>query len=88
MNKLSDTNSKITDIQFELIKKASPQKRFYLTCSLTQTVRELSRRAIKKANPGLNKRELDLLFVKYHYGIDLYYKLKKYLEEREKSSIL
>jgi len=49
---------------------------------MTDTVRFLSRRAIERQNPGLSKREIDLLFVKYHYGSELAERLREYLERR------
>lgn len=82
-----DTNPEIERIRIQLLKEAGPQKRFSITASLISTVINLSKRAIARANPGLNKRELDLLFVKYNYGIELEKRLRKYLELKDNGEI-
>jgi len=43
----------------------------------------LSKRAISRANPDLNEEENNLLFVEYHYGVELVYRLRKYLDQRK-----
>jgi hypothetical protein len=75
-----DTHPDAEKIQIELIRKADFSKRMSLLASMTETIRLLSFRAIKRANPGLSDRECDILFVEYHYGKELAKKLKKYLE--------
>jgi len=74
-----DTNPEVEKFQISLLRKASVAKRFALMQSLTSTTIQLSKRAIARANPGLSKRELDLLFVKYHYGNKLAEQLRFYL---------
>ena len=44
----------------------------------------LSKRAIYRANPGESKSELDLIFVRLHYGDDLADKLKLFLQNKHK----
>jgi len=61
----------IEKIQISMIRKESFAKKIYQLCSLSQSTRQLSRRAIKRANPTLNERESELLFIKYIYGSDL-----------------
>ncbi len=46
----------------------------------------LSKRALARANPDKNKKELDLLFVKYHYGDDLYQRVNQYLSRHTVAS--
>jgi len=50
--------------------------------SISSFVIGLSKKAIRDANPTLSKLELNLLFVKLHYGDALYIKIKNYLEEK------
>jgi len=52
--------------------------------SLSSTVINLSKRAINRANPNKDKTELDLIFVKLHYGNELADKLKLYLQKTQK----
>ena len=77
--KLSDTNPSAEEALINLIRKKSINERLSQVESLTSLVLQLSRRAITRANPGKNKRELDLLFIKYHYGEDLSDKVRRYL---------
>jgi hypothetical protein len=77
-----DTHPDAEKFQIELIRKADFTKKMSLLVSMTETMRLLSFRAIKRANPELNDRECDLLFVEYHYGKDLADKLKKYLKNK------
>lgn len=80
------TQSIDTDINAEkflisLIRKASTSKKIAQVRSLSQTTIQLSKRAIARANKHLDEREVNLLFVAYHYGNDLADRLKKYLEK-------
>jgi hypothetical protein len=77
-----DTHPKVEEIQIALLRQASVAKRALLLRSLSQTVLRLSRRAIRKANPGLNERELQVLFVRYCYGDDLADHLQTYLNQK------
>ena len=78
----NDTSPKAEAFQINLLRKASISRRFGAACSLTQSVRFLSKRAIQRAKPGLAGRELDLKFVEVSYGMDLAQKVEKYLESR------
>ena len=77
-----DTDPAVEAIQIKLLQQASFAKRFNIMSSLTQTTRQLSFRAIQRANPTLTKQEIDLLFVAYHYGSELAERLRIYLEQR------
>ena len=79
---LLDTLPKAEKFQISLIRKASTAKRMSLMRSLSKTVIQLSRRAISRANPGLNEEEVNLIFVANNYGDDLAKRLSKYLKQR------
>ena len=53
----ADTPPEIENLQLSLIRKASISKRLSRVRSLSQSVIQLSRRAIRRANPALNQRE-------------------------------
>jgi len=82
ITELSDTDPEIEKIQISLIRKSSISERISRLRSLSQTVIWLSRRAIKRTNPGLSEKELQCKFVEYHYGNELADGLKKYLTNR------
>ena len=66
-----DTHIDIEKIQISMIRRESSAKKASQICSLSQCTRQLSRRAIKRANQTLTERELSLLFISYLYGSDL-----------------
>ena len=57
-------------------------KRIATMVSLTRTAIELSRRAIRRANPGLDERGVGVRFVELHYGPELARGVARRLEER------
>ena len=46
-----DTHPQAEEVQLQLLRQATPAKRFVFMCSLSQTVAALFRRAIRRANP-------------------------------------
>lgn len=75
---VSDTHPEAERVQLELLRGRSPAERFALTRSLSTSAIQMARRALEKANPGLSKRELDLLFVESHYGSEIANRLRAF----------
>ncbi|MFZ2653439.1 MAG: hypothetical protein WAX69_00855 [Victivallales bacterium] len=72
MNKYtSDTNELIGNRQLALIRKLTVAQRFNLTCSLTHSVIQLSRKAIGRSFPKLDEKGIDLKFIELNYGKEL-----------------
>ncbi|MDY0003519.1 MAG: hypothetical protein RBU30_19630 [Polyangia bacterium] len=69
--------------QIELLKGASVAERFARVRSLSQTVIELSRRALRRRRPELSEPELALRFVALCYGEELAKRLERQLAERQ-----
>ena len=86
MNTRTDTTPEAEAVQIELLRQASPARRFAVTCSLSAQVVALARRAIARVQPDLNTQELDMLFVEYKYGRELAEHLRKFLEQRNNAS--
>ena len=78
-----DTNPKAEKYLISLIRKASPASKLSQVRSLFQTMMQLSRRAIERANENMDEQEVNLMFVSFHYGNDLADRLCKYLEKRK-----
>ncbi len=76
-----DTHPKIEELLISLIRNTSTAKRISRVRSLSESTIGLSRRAIKRANPDLNKKELNLKFVSY-YGKNLAGLLREYMDKR------
>jgi len=82
LNQLTDTNAKAEKIQITLLRKLSLSERISRLRSLSHTVINLSRRAIRRANPELSEKELNYKFIAYHYGDEIADKYKKYVDNR------
>lgn len=79
-----DTNLAVEIKLIDMIRKLTTSQRMLKSFSLSSTVINLSKRAINRANPNKDKTELDLIFVKLHYGNELADKLKLYLQKTQK----
>jgi hypothetical protein len=77
-----DTSPEAERVQIELLRKASPAKRFGLTRSLSQSLIQASRQTIKRLHPELSQEELDLLYIELYYGKDLANRVRADLERR------
>ncbi|MBT4286788.1 MAG: hypothetical protein HOD92_05570 [Deltaproteobacteria bacterium] len=79
-----DTSLEAEEAQLALIREASIAKRIALVRSLSQTMIQLARRAIKRMNPELNDQEINLIFIENHYGQKLAKDLQEFLKENTK----
>ena len=79
---LSDTSPEAEKVQMDLLRKMSIAQRLGRVRDWTRMLVHLSRQGLARANPGLDDRELDLLWVERQYGRDLAVKLREYLEKR------
>jgi hypothetical protein len=77
-----DTHPAAEKVQIELLREATPAKRFAIARSLTERVISLSRRAIRDSHPGISEREANLVFVGLNYGEDMANRLRAYLAAR------
>ena len=78
-----DTHPKAEEFQILLLRQATVAKRLAVMRSLSQTTIQLSRRAIRRANPTYSQLELNLAFVAYHYGEELSNQLGQYLKQQQ-----
>ena len=76
-----DTDPEAERFMISLFRKASVAKRMSRMRSLSQTVIQVSRRAIMRANPELKGRELEVVIVGHFYGTDLANRLRRYLDK-------
>jgi hypothetical protein len=73
-----DTRPTAEAVQLELLRKKSPAEKLNQVRSLSRLVIGLSRRAIARANPDKSLAELDLLFIRLHYGETLAQRVAQY----------
>ncbi len=79
---LSDTHPDAERVQIELVRQMTGSQRIAKLRSHIALTIGLSRRAIARANPSLNTREVDLLWAEHAYGKDLAARFRRYLEEK------
>jgi len=77
-----DTHPEIEKVMISLIQNASIAKRISRLRSLSETTMKLSRRAIMRANPGLDKEELNYKFISFYYGETLEKQFREYMKSR------
>ncbi len=82
-----DTHPGAEEMQILLLRQATVARRLAVMRSLSRTTIQLSRRAIRRANPTYSQLEVNLAFVAYHYGEELAKRLRQYLEQRNYVSI-
>lgn len=74
----SDTRPETEKFLISLLRDAGTAKKFAQIRSLSQTVMQLSRRAISRANRNLDEEQVNLRFLSLHYGKDLAERVEKY----------
>ena len=76
-----DTNPEVERILISLIRTISMEEKLNRTLNFSSSIINLSKRAIARANPELSEEERNLLFVEYHYGVELANKLRSFQEQ-------
>ncbi|HYA99673.1 MAG TPA: hypothetical protein VED37_05595 [Ktedonobacteraceae bacterium] len=78
-----DTSPDMERVQIELIRKATPAKRFAIMQAWSQLLMEANKQHIRKDYPGASEEEISLIFVARHYGQALADALKTDLARRQ-----
>jgi len=76
------TSSTAGQVQLDLLRRAGTARRFALARSLSSTVIELSRQAIRARQPGLDDTGVLLRWAELHYGPELARKIRAHLDAR------
>ncbi len=75
----NDTHPEADRVQIALLRAATPTRRADLAFRLSRWVAELSRRAIREADPSIDEREAALRQLALDHGDDLAKKVRRYL---------
>lgn len=67
----ADTDPEAERVQLELLRAASPARRAALACRLSDQVRHLALRALRRAHPEASEDEIRVIFVRVHFGDEL-----------------
>ena len=62
------TSPEMERVQIDLIRKASPAKRFAIMQAWSQLLIEANKQHIRKDHPDASEEEISLMFVARHYG--------------------
>jgi hypothetical protein len=81
-----DTNVKSEQMLISLLREKSAAKKFAMIRSLSQSTIQLSKRAIARANEGIEDDQLNVLFIDLHYGKELAQKFKKHIDEKHENA--
>jgi hypothetical protein len=79
-----DTSPEAERVQIELIRKASPSKRFTLMEAWSQFLIEANKQGIRKNRPDLSEEEVGLIFVANNYSQALADQLREDLSRRKR----
>ena len=79
----TDTNLEAERVLISLLRKLNTTQKLEQVQSFSSSIIKLSKRAISRVNPDLNEDEKNILFVEYHYGVELANRLRKYLDQRK-----
>lgn len=80
-----DTNVKSEQMLISLLREKSAAKKFAMIRSLSHSTIQLSKRAIARANQGIDDDQVNVLFIDLHYGKDLAYKFQKRIDEKHEN---
>lgn len=78
----SDTDPRALAAQVELLRRAGFERRLQLCLELSQTVSELSLRAIAERMPGADEQEVRLRQAELSYGRELIDRVRRHLASR------
>ena len=66
-----NTDSSISNLQADIIREWSPNKRFEMMCAMTEFVTQNALDRIHEIYPDLDEKEVKIAFVELNYGRDL-----------------
>ena len=80
---LSDTSAAAARVQIELLRKSGCERRAQLTRSMSRSVIDLSRAALRERMPEASERDVLLRWVALQYGSDLAERVRRYVPAPE-----
>ncbi len=78
----TDTHINAENVLISLLREKSPAQKFSIVRSLSQATIQLSKRAIQRANKGIDDDQVNLIFIDLHYGRELAQKFQKHLNQK------
>ena len=78
----ADTDVEANAVHLELLRQATPARRAALAFSLSATVIDLAREALRREMPDASEDERSVRFVELHHGAELAAGLREHLARR------
>jgi len=78
-----DTSPEAERVQIELLRKASPAKKFAIVSSLSQLLIEASRRNIRQVHPDVSEEEVHLISIERYSGKEPAERMRLGLERKK-----
>jgi len=79
---LSDTSDVAARVQLELLRRSGCERRALMARSMSRTVIDLSRAALRERMPSASEEEMLLRWVALQYGAELGERVRQYLRAR------
>ncbi len=79
---MRDTHPDIERVHIEMLRQAGATRRSQIRSDLTCAAMRRAKAGIARAHPEMKQQELDLLFVRVHYGRDLADRVQLFLDAR------
>jgi hypothetical protein len=79
---VSDTSVEAAQVQYDLMGRAGPVRRFEMCREMTAGAIALSRRALARARPELSAIELSIEWIAIQYGTELADRVRRRLRAR------
>ena len=80
----SDTSEEVAKKQISILRAKTISHRFALTMTLSETMMNLSKRAIRRSHPDFSEEQVKAAFIELHYGKELADNYVRYLQELKK----
>lgn len=77
----TDTDPKSEQVMISLLRQKDAAEKFTLIRSLSQSTIQLSKRAIKRANQGIEDDQVNVIFIELHYGKKLARQFQQFISK-------
>jgi len=81
----SDTSAAAARVQIDLLRKSGCERRAQMTRSMSRTVIDLSRAALRERMPSASEGEVLLRWVALQYGAELGERVRRYIRARARN---
>ncbi|MBD3385325.1 hypothetical protein GF407_10420 [candidate division KSB1 bacterium] len=81
-----DTNVKTEQKLISLLREKSTAQKFAMIRSLSQSTVMLSKRAIVRANQGIDDDQINIIFIDLHYGSELARQYKRNIDKKHENA--